>query len=242
MARPMSLIGRPGLDGLDAVPHALLGDPHQLAADRVDVADEERGVGVAVDAADVGGDVEVEDVAVLQHPGVGDAVADDLVGRRAHALREAVVVERRRVGVALDVQLVDVRVDLVGGDARAHELAGQAQDLGGDGAGAPHPGDDLGRLDCAARPTAPGARSRRTAGGRCRSGTARIGLTTPGQHAALGALVAALVLAPAPAPAGVVGLRQRGGGVGQRAHRSQDTACLAGGRVVRGPGAVADLS
>ena len=113
-------------------------------ADRVDVADEERGVGVAVDAVDVGRDVEVEDVAVLQHPGVGDAVADDLVRRRAHALREAVVVERRRVGVALDVQLVDVLVDLVGGDVRAHHLAGEAQDLGGDGAGPAHAGDDLG--------------------------------------------------------------------------------------------------
>ena len=61
------------------------------------------------------------------------------------------------------------------------------------------------------------------------SGTARIGDTTPGQHPALGALVAALVLAPAPAPARVVGLRQRRGCVGERAHALQDTA------VSRGP-------
>ena len=117
---PADVADRPArAHGLDAVPHALLGDAHELAADRVDVADEERGVGVAVHAVDVRGDVDVEDVAVLQHAGVGDAVADDLVGRRAHALREAVVVERGRIGVALDVQLVDVGVDLVGGDARA---------------------------------------------------------------------------------------------------------------------------
>jgi hypothetical protein len=32
----------PGPDGLDAVPHAFLGDLHQLPAGRVDVADEER--------------------------------------------------------------------------------------------------------------------------------------------------------------------------------------------------------
>ena len=63
---------------------------------------------------------------------VGDAVADHLVHRGAHALRVAVVVERRRVAVALDVQLVHVGVDLVGGDARAHPLAGEAEDLGGE--------------------------------------------------------------------------------------------------------------
>ena len=44
------------------------------------------------------------------------------------------------------------------------------------------------------------------------------------QHPPLGPLVAALVLAAAPAPARIVGLRQRRGRVGERAHRSQDTA------------------
>ncbi len=66
MARPMSLSGRPGLDGLDAVPRALLGDPYELPALLVDVADEEGRIGVAVHAADVAGDVDVADVAVLQ--------------------------------------------------------------------------------------------------------------------------------------------------------------------------------
>ena len=65
-------------------------------------------------------------------PRVGDAVADDLVDRGAQALGVAVVVERARVGAALDVELVAVRVDLVGGDPGPHELAGEAQDLGAD--------------------------------------------------------------------------------------------------------------
>ena len=59
-------------------------------------------------AVEVDGDVEVDDVAVPQDGRVGDAVADHLVERGAHALREAVVVERARVGATLDVQLVDV--------------------------------------------------------------------------------------------------------------------------------------
>ena len=51
----------------------------------------------------------------------GDAVADDLVDRGAHALREAVVVERRRAGASAQRVLVDEAVDLVGGHARADE-------------------------------------------------------------------------------------------------------------------------
>lgn len=41
----------------------------------------------------------VEDVAILQWPSVRDAVADDLVDRRAAGLGEVVVVERRWVAV-----------------------------------------------------------------------------------------------------------------------------------------------
>ena len=64
----MSLERAAGLDRLDAEPHRFFGDAHELLALRVDVADEERGVGVAVHATVVGGDVEVDDVAVLQRP------------------------------------------------------------------------------------------------------------------------------------------------------------------------------
>ena len=117
---------------------------------------------------------------------------------------------------------MDVLVDLVGGDAGAHDLAGEAQDLGGDGARPAHPGDDLRRLDARLVP---------------RDRDAGVGVRRPadvvghgahrrhdaGQDPALRPLVAALVLASAPAPARVVGLRQRRGGVGERAHGIQDT-------------------
>ena len=53
-----------------------------------------------------------------QRPVVGDAVADHLVDRRAHALRVPVVVERAGVGAALDVEVVHEHVDLVGRDPR----------------------------------------------------------------------------------------------------------------------------
>ena len=86
MARPMSESGRPGLHRLDAAHQALAGDPHQALRAVVDVADEERGVGVAVHAVEVDRDVEVDDVAVDQRAVVGDAVADDLVDRGAQRL------------------------------------------------------------------------------------------------------------------------------------------------------------
>src|SRR6185312_14487230 len=60
-----------------------------------------------------GGDVDVDDVARLQHARPGDAVADHLVDGGAHALGEAVVVEGRRPAAALDRVLVDEGVDLL---------------------------------------------------------------------------------------------------------------------------------
>ena len=154
-----------------------------------------------------------------ERPGVGDAVADHLVDRRAHALREAVVVERRRVGVALDVQLVDVHVDLVGGDAGPHHLAGQAQDLGGDGAGVAHPLDDLGRLDPRLVPRGPGRRCRRTAAGRCAPARSASGLTTPGSTRPSERLWQRLYLRPLPHQHGSLACGRVVGGLASVLHR-----------------------
>ena len=113
----------------------------------VDVAGEEGGVGVAVHAADEGGDVDVDDVAVLDDARVRDAVADDLVDARAQRLREAAVAEGRGVGAVVAEELVADPVELVGGhtwyDVGAHQLTG----LGGEPAGDAHPLDRLGVLD-----------------------------------------------------------------------------------------------
>ena len=105
MARPMSENGRPGAHRGDAELEALAGDLDEAAALLVDLADEERGVGVAVDAVEVDRDVEVDDVAVDERAVVGDPVADDLVDRGAQRLGEAVVVERARVAAPVDAGL-----------------------------------------------------------------------------------------------------------------------------------------
>ena len=123
IARPMSLHAAAGLNRVDALPHRFLGDLHELAAGVVDVADEERRVAVAVHAVEEDRDVAVDDVAVEEHAVVGDAVADDLVHRRAQRLREALVVQRARVAAACDARFVADAVELVGGDARPHRRA-----------------------------------------------------------------------------------------------------------------------
>ena len=96
------------------------------------LADDERLVEVAVVAAVVDGDVDVDDVALLEGPQVGDAVADDLVHGRADGAGEVVVVERRRVASVLDGRLVGHAVDLRRRHAQADGAARGVEHLAAD--------------------------------------------------------------------------------------------------------------
>src|SRR6188472_2521545 len=71
------------LDGLDRADQRLMSALSEQPAGLIDLAAEESCAGIAMYAADVGGDVDLDDVAVLQGTSIGDAVADDLVDRRA---------------------------------------------------------------------------------------------------------------------------------------------------------------
>src|SRR5690606_29356836 len=105
---------------------------------------------VAVHALPVEGDVDVDDVPLLQHRAVGDAVADHLVDRRAQRLGEAAVAERGRVGTVGDGELVPDAVELVGGDPRSHRGAHVLQGLCGETGGAADAFDRLRVVDLAA--------------------------------------------------------------------------------------------
>ena len=130
------------LDRFDAAPRGFLCDLYELAAFGVDVSDEECGVGVAVDSADPPGDVDIADVAFLERAGVGNAVADHFVDRRAAGFRVSVVVDRRRVGAALEQA---AGLDQIGHEHAVDEEAGaafhnygQLVDGGDEGAGVAH--------------------------------------------------------------------------------------------------------
>ena len=68
-------------------------------------------------AVKVCGDVQVEDVAVFQHGGVRNTVADNLVQGGAHGLRVAAVIHGRGVRAVVTNVFVDQHVNLVGGGA-----------------------------------------------------------------------------------------------------------------------------
>src|SRR6478609_633808 len=144
-ADDVDLAARAG--GSDAAHHRLVRAFDEQAGLLVDVADEVGRVGVAVDAVDVGRDVDVDDVAVLERPRVGDAVADDLVDARAHGLREALVAEGRGVGAVVEHVLVGDRVELVGRDTGSDGLRGLDHGRGRDPRRDAHLLHGLGVLD-----------------------------------------------------------------------------------------------
>ena len=163
-----------GGDGADAAGERLAGALDEQRGLLARVADEEGVVEVAVVPVEVGGDVDVDEVAVLEHRVVGDAVADHLVDRRARRLRVAAVAERRRVRAVGDDVLVRDAVELVGGDARPDRGCRGLDRPRGDPAGGTDPLDLLGRV-----PVAGGVRSGRATahvlgpGDRCGDGAGR---------------------------------------------------------------------
>jgi hypothetical protein len=101
--------------------------------------------GVAVPAVLDHGDVDVDDVAVLEDVLLArDAVADHAVHRGAQGFRETVVADvgRRRLLHLADV-FVAAPVELLGGDAGRHVFGNHLQHLGGQAAGDAHLGDVL---------------------------------------------------------------------------------------------------
>ena len=182
MTRPTTDSARPGLDGLDRAHRRLPGALDEQAVFLGHVAGQEGGVGVAVHAVDVGRDIDVDDVAVLDHRRVRDAVADDLVERRTAGLREALVAERRRVGAVVDHVLVGDAVQLIGCHTGRDGLARLGQRARRDATGDAHLLDHLGRLH-------PwlialfGGRLPRVLRRRDRRGTGSDGESTPGRRA-----------------------------------------------------------
>lgn len=87
---------RARLDNLNSLVQALtrrLRHAHRVWVRQRLVSNVKGLVQICVETAVVDGDVDVEDVAVLEHSLVGNAVADDLVERRAYGLGEMAVVE-----------------------------------------------------------------------------------------------------------------------------------------------------
>ena len=94
--------GVAGLHRRHAAHQRLVGHLDQPLGPARDVADRIHAAGIAMPAVEDQRHVDIDDVALLQRLGVGNAVADDVIDRRADGLGEAAIVERRGDGAVLD--------------------------------------------------------------------------------------------------------------------------------------------
>ena len=91
----------------------------------------------------INSDVDVNDVAIEQHAIVRNAVTDHFVHTRAHALWVPVIVQRAWVATHFNREVMNEDVDLIGGDARAHHLAGATKNFCSSKTSNTHALDDL---------------------------------------------------------------------------------------------------
>ncbi len=137
---------RARLDRADAAPHGFVGGIDQALGHDRRRADVVHAAGITVPAILDHGDIDVDDVAVLEDLGVtGDAVADHVVDRRADRLGEAAVADigRRRLLHVDDVVVADA-VQLFGRHARLDVGSDDVEHLAGQTAGDAHQFDFLG--------------------------------------------------------------------------------------------------
>ena len=176
----------PGAHGRKARLDGLFACLDQAPALVRDLANAVHAAGVREVPALDGGHVNVDDVAILKDVLlVGEAVADDVVDRGAHAVGIALEVEVGRYGVVRREVLLDPAVDVHGRDTCGDVLANVVEYAHVDG------GRGLDALDV-------------RGGLEERAGQNLLAVEVQALHALVRRTVALLVLAATPAPAGVV--------------------------------------
>ncbi len=140
-------------DRANALPHCLVGDLAQASSLDRRRTDVEHAARVAVETILNDGDVDVDDVAGLELLVAGDAVAHDVVHRRADRCRIRLVARRGviegRGNRTLDLDHVFVAqpVELAGGHAGGDERRNVVEDFGGERTRDAHFGHIFGGLE-----------------------------------------------------------------------------------------------
>jgi hypothetical protein len=124
----------------------IVGDVAQAPGLHADIAREEHAAGVAVPAVENRGDVDVDDVAVLQPLLARDAVAHDVVDRGADRFREAAIVQRRGDRLVVEDELVAQAVEFARRDARLDMGRDEVERLRRQAAGLAHAFEALGAV------------------------------------------------------------------------------------------------
>ena len=107
--------GVTGLDRRNTADERLVRDLDQPFGPRLDRTDCVHAAGITVPAIDDQRDVDVDDVAIAQRLRPGNAMANDVIDRRADRLGVAAIIERRRKCVVGDGELEDQIVETLRG-------------------------------------------------------------------------------------------------------------------------------
>ena len=112
-----------------------MGALHEFGDRRVYFTHEESGVRITVHAVEIGGDVDIADVTLGEHGGIGDAVADHFIEGTAQALGKASVAKCGGVCAEITEVLMSDAIQLIRGDSRldvfTHELQGVCSNSAG---------------------------------------------------------------------------------------------------------------
>src|SRR5690554_964897 len=147
---------RAGAYGVDAKPHALIGDVTQtsrLNAGRLFTAHQKHATVVAVPTVLDDGDVNIHAVPLFQHLVAGNAVADLVVDRGAHGFGEGGVARRGVVerggdgALHIDHVFMTQTIELAGGYAGLDERGDVVEHFGAEAAGDAHFLDFFGGFD-----------------------------------------------------------------------------------------------
>ena len=108
--------GAPWFDGCDSSHGGFIGALNQQAHLLANISAQKSGIGIPMNAANVGRNVDIADIPVMEHRAVGDSVADHFVDGGAQTLGVAAVSEGGGVGAVITEILVTDGVEGIGGD------------------------------------------------------------------------------------------------------------------------------
>ena len=140
-------------NSFNSTPNAFLSNGNEVAIFFINFTNCKCCIGVAMHAIHVTRDVEVNDVAVLQHARIGNAMANHFVHRSAHTLWVTRIIQWTRVRAALNAQVVHIHINFIGGDSWTNKLSGKPEYFGSSRTCNAHALDNFRRLHCGFLPT-----------------------------------------------------------------------------------------
>ena len=124
----------------DAAHHRFIGHLDQPLGLARDCAERIHPAGIAIPALDDEGDVDIDDVALFQHPVAGHAVAHHVIDRGAGRIAVAAVHQRGGIGAAAEGEFAHEIVDPRGQHPRLDDIGQFIEAGGGQRAGLAHAG------------------------------------------------------------------------------------------------------